>query len=119
MSICELTHIIAKPVNVQVNVWTRFARGLIRLARFAQRESLGPIPLARFALLDSLGPIRQGSDSPGPMHLESFAFAAAAAAIAATVAAAAAAAALPLPSRAGRRTLTLYTFSNACTLATT
>ena len=26
MSICELTHIIAKPVNVQVNVWTRFAQ---------------------------------------------------------------------------------------------
>ena len=36
MSICELTHIIAKPVNVQVNVWTRFARGLIRLARFTR-----------------------------------------------------------------------------------
>ena len=51
MAICELTHIIAKPVNVQVNVWTCFAQGLIRLARFAQRESLGPIPLARFLWL--------------------------------------------------------------------
>ena len=85
MSICELTHIIAKPVNVQVNLWTRFAWDLIRLARFAQRESLGPIPLARFALLDSLGPTRHGPDSPGPMHLDSFAFAAAAAAAAAAV----------------------------------
>ena len=99
MSICELTHIIAKPVNVQVNLWTRFAWGLIRLARFAQRESLGPIPLAGFAWLDSLGPVRQGPDSPrarfaqDPIRLDSFAFAAAAAAAAATAAAVAAAAA--------------------------
>jgi hypothetical protein len=51
-------------------VWTRFAWGLIRLARFAQRESLGPIPLDGFAWLDSLGPIRHGPDSPGPMPLD-------------------------------------------------
>ena len=64
MSICELTHIIAKPVNVQVNVWTRFAWGLIRLARFAQRESLGPIPWP-----GSPGSIRSARFAKGPIRL--------------------------------------------------